>query len=247
MTVKANQEEREFLAGLSIPITDDQKRLRRDQSKALREAGLRSTGGDKETAPKRVKRYTKKEVQAALAGVLTAGNIGLSLFPYFQHEPGKNDLLKEPETILLSGAIADELELHQEWLQWFYKLMENTTHAKLVSVVIILALPRLANHNVLPPMLANIMAAGMMDSLNNATNNESTTPPIPGEGIGAYSDSGGYGIGQVNPGGENPFAAPVSGSVEEQAGRSTVSSNGRTKRGNHGQSAHEPSGTLSEV
>lgn len=247
MTVKANQEERDFLAGLSMPITDDQKRLRRDQSKALREAGLRNTGGEKETAPKRVRKYTKKEVQAALAGVLTAGNIGLSLFPYFQHEPGKNDLLKEPETILLSGAIADELELHQEWLQWFYKLMENTTHAKLVSVVMILALPRLANHNVLPPMLANIMAAGMMDSLNNATNNETTTPPVSGEGIGAYSDSGGYGFGQVNPSGENPFTAPVSGSAEKQTRRGTVSSNGRAKRGADGQPAHESVGTFSEV
>lgn len=155
-------------------------------------------------------------------GGVLAQRLALQLIEEEKRAPWEADALSAEELLLLSDALADEAIRSKRIMAWLAALDRAGPHARLMTVLVILALPRMARHGVIPQEVADELSNAAALALASGSPRDDnrgdlrrevdaggrrivTTPPIPagepeqnGSGTEAGELSGGGG-------GEEPY------------------------------------------
>jgi hypothetical protein len=115
----------------------------------------------KEKSPNRPSVATVSQAKARSiifgAGALSQ-RLALQLIEEEKRGEWEKDALSAEELLLLSDALADEAIRSKTIMAWLAALDKAGPHAKLATVVVILALPRMARHGMIPEEVASELA-----------------------------------------------------------------------------------------
>ena len=157
----------------------------------------------------------REALKGLFAGTLGAVDWGANAFlpKYWTNE----DRLKDYEGKLLVDGIWAEVQMYPKLLETLLNLSNKTSgHAQLGGALILVSLPRLANHGLLPPELARMAS---YFALNLATLGANSFPM---ESRPASDSGSGNGTGEVHANGVVEPPTSVQDPIEEQTRRSRV-------------------------
>lgn len=118
------------------------------------------SGQKTERAPRRVpaaQKITKLQLYKSAYGLIQgAQTIAVSLNPSLQP-----DALSTEEITLLADALADEADGSERFKRLLIQLQQRSRHAKLILVLIVIGVPRLVRHDLLPAGFDNLTGAAV--------------------------------------------------------------------------------------
>ena len=128
----------------------------------------------------------------------------------------EKDRLRTDESKLLVDAVYAELAQHPELLRKLLGLAKHSAHLHVVGALACIAIPRLANHGLLPPELAKIASYFALQLATLGANS------FPVESRTTSNSDSGDGTGEVNANGVAGTPKKVQDSPEIETGRSPV-------------------------
>jgi hypothetical protein len=181
--------------------------------------------------PKRPRSPSRRKPSAASVEKVVGGLLGVTQEMALQQVPAlREDELSAEELGLLSKATAAEI-LGNKWaLEWYMRLIDGTVtgpHSRMAATVMLIALPRLVRHGVIPAKLggalfsivATVLFADDQLQLRARPGGPGAIPPAPG---GAHRPDREDGLGEVGIREGAPGAPEVPDFLQEQAGRNPL-------------------------
>ncbi len=186
----------------------------------------RTTG---ERTPRRATRTNPKQIYGIIGMGVAGGNKVGNLNPWWK----ESGFLRPDEVTALSVALGDEALSHKQLIKWIEQAGENMVHIKLATVLLAIAVPRLAMLGMLPPELIDVFSIMVEQGKAAEAERDTETQPKPERGDssafrdrtgGAHEFHGSNGERKVNgarsrpqPSSAEPFEATEPETVQDTA------------------------------